>query len=73
VSGADLVCDVSKDDGNDRTTADGGDEERGAALGVATDTTYWLDISFVGVREIGRTSRESAKMIGNMQDSKKST
>jgi hypothetical protein len=37
VSGADLVCDVSENDGDDRTTADGGDQERGTALGVASD------------------------------------
>jgi hypothetical protein len=37
VSGADLVGDVSEDDGDDRTTADGGDEEGSTALGVATN------------------------------------
>jgi hypothetical protein len=39
MSGADLVGDVSKDNGNDGTTADGGDKEGGTTLGVATKST----------------------------------
>lgn len=36
--GADPVGDVSENDGDDGTTADGGDEEGGTALGVTTET-----------------------------------
>ena len=36
--GAGVVCDVSKDNGTDSTTADGGDKERSTALGMATET-----------------------------------
>jgi hypothetical protein len=38
VPGADLVGHVAEDDGDDGATADGGDEEGGAALGVAAET-----------------------------------
>jgi hypothetical protein len=38
VPGANLVGDVAEDDGDDGTTADGGDEERCTALGVASKT-----------------------------------
>jgi hypothetical protein len=38
VSGADLVGDVSEDDGDDCATADGGDEEGCTTLGVASET-----------------------------------
>jgi hypothetical protein len=38
VSGSDVVGDVAEDDGDDCATADGGDEEGCAALGVATET-----------------------------------
>jgi hypothetical protein len=38
VPGADLVGHVAENDGDDSTTADGGDEEGGTALGVATET-----------------------------------
>jgi hypothetical protein len=54
VSGADLVCDVSEDDGDDRTTANGGDEERGAALGVATNASQRqgeYDRKYAGLEE----------------------
>lgn len=37
--GANLIGDVSENDGDDGTTADGGDEERSTALGVATEST----------------------------------
>ena len=39
LSGSDEIGDVSKDDRADGATADGGDEEGGTALGVATETT----------------------------------
>jgi hypothetical protein len=39
VPGADLVGDVSEDDGDDGAAANGGDEEGGSALGVATEST----------------------------------
>ena len=38
VPGADAVGDVAEDDRDDGTARDGGDEERGTALGVATET-----------------------------------
>lgn len=37
--GANLVCDIPENDGDDRTTTDGGDEEGCSTLGVATKTT----------------------------------
>jgi hypothetical protein len=39
VPGANLVCDVSKNDGDNSAAADRGDEEGGTALGVATKST----------------------------------
>jgi hypothetical protein len=39
MSGTNLVGDVAEDDGDDGTTADGGDKEGGTALGVATETS----------------------------------
>jgi hypothetical protein len=35
---ADVVCDVSEYNGTDGATTDGGDEEGGTALSVATET-----------------------------------
>lgn len=37
--GTNVIGNVSENDGDDGTTADGGDEERSTALGVATETT----------------------------------
>lgn len=39
VPGANLIGNIPKNDGDDGTTADGGDEEGGTTLGVATETT----------------------------------
>jgi hypothetical protein len=36
--GTDVISNVAEDDGTNGTTADGGDEERSTALGVATET-----------------------------------
>jgi hypothetical protein len=45
VPGADLVGNVSENDWDDCTTTDGGNEEGSTALGMATETTHWDDVS----------------------------
>jgi hypothetical protein len=42
VPGSNLVGDVSKNDGDDGTTANGRDEEGGTTLGVTSETTESL-------------------------------
>jgi hypothetical protein len=59
VPGSNLVGDVSENDGDDGTTADGRDEEGGTTLGVTSKTTESLEnvsfavqIAFKGLKHI---------------------
>lgn len=48
--GADTVRNVAENDGDNGSTADGGDEEGGTTLGVTSKTTKSLEIVSIGSR-----------------------
>jgi hypothetical protein len=74
VSGADLVGDVAKNDGDDCATADGGDEEGCAALGVASETAKRKsEDTVIALAWVIMRFLRHGTYIGKMHDSKKST
>jgi hypothetical protein len=64
VPGSDFVGDVSENDGDDGTTADGGDEEGCTTLGVTSKTTKSLEnISYVVHNSLEGTEHEPERRL----------
>ena len=65
LAGTDPIRNVAKDDWNNGTATDGGDEEGSAALGMATETSHYSRISSAQY-DSGLNLRVRAKIIGKM-------